>query len=342
MKFKEDIDDIEFPSCSMPDDATNLKKKLKTKNSKDKKKIILIATIIVLAIIIIIVLITCLKKKKDPIIEPISTNPITPSLIENSFEVTIFDAEQGKEIKLFNPSNIGLNDDDYIITKLYENQDNTRILEENYKNQFYPNKSGTFIFNIKFNKALKTIEGMFKDCIYLSKINLSGIKFGNISRMNLSFYNCTSLEDIIFGDFNSSQITNIDNAFEGCSNLPGLDLFSFKTNEIRSMNKAFKDCKTLYYLNLSNLIISNETERSDLFENAENLKIVIIDDDKSKDLIYDNKTFINHTNISCNNDSKNEWACHKCNTFKCETCFYNISYFIPNITFPIKCKKKKK
>ena len=55
---------------------------------------------------------------------------------------------------------------------------------------------------MKFNKIINTIEGMFKDCIYLPKIDLSGIQSYNIARINSSFSNCTYLEDIIFDNFN--------------------------------------------------------------------------------------------------------------------------------------------
>ena len=44
--------------------------------------------------------------------------------------MTIFGAIANKEIILFNPSNIGLKDNDYIITKLNEDPDKTIILEE--------------------------------------------------------------------------------------------------------------------------------------------------------------------------------------------------------------------
>ena len=106
-------------------------------------------------------------------------------------------------MQLFNPSNIGLKDNDYIITKLNEDPDKTIILEEKiYNNTYIPNRNGYFIFDMKFNKIINTIEGMFKDCIYLPKIDLSGIQSYNIARINSSFSNCTYLEDIIFDNFN--------------------------------------------------------------------------------------------------------------------------------------------
>ena len=117
--------------------------------------------------------------------------------------MTIFGAIANKEIILFNPSNIGLKDNDYIITKLNEDPDKTIILEEKiYNNTYIPNRNGYFIFDMKFNKIINTIEGMFKDCIYLPKIDLSGIQSYNIARINSSFSNCTYLEDIIFDKFN--------------------------------------------------------------------------------------------------------------------------------------------
>ena len=91
---------------------------------------------------------------------------------------------------MFNPSIIGNN---YKITKMNESGNVVRILEEiNYK--YFPkkNETGTLNFKITFNKVLNTIEGMFKDCIYLSKIDLSGIQSYNISRMNSSFFNCSN------------------------------------------------------------------------------------------------------------------------------------------------------
>jgi surface protein len=260
MKFREDPEDIDFPSCSMPEDDGSIlnNNNNNNSNSKDNRKIILIATIIVLAIIIIIiVLIACLKKKQDKenITDPIPTTTIPTHPVENIIKVTIFDVEDKKEIKLFNPSIIG---DGYKVTKMDESEKNFRILEQKINDYKYTpegNETGTLTFKITINKALNTIEGMFKDCIYLSKIDLSGIQSDNLVRMNSTFFNCSSLEDIIFDNFNSSQITNMDNAFEGCSSLPGLDLSSFKTNKLQSMKQAFKKCKTMIFLNLSNFII---------------------------------------------------------------------------------------
>ena len=108
--------------------------------------------------------------------------------------MAIIDDIANKKFQLFNLSNIGLKDNDYIITKLNEDSDNTRIFEEKiYNNIYIPNKNGNFIFDIKFNKILNTIEGMFKGCIYLPKIDLSAIQSQSISRINSSFFNCTFL-----------------------------------------------------------------------------------------------------------------------------------------------------
>jgi hypothetical protein len=101
MRYKEDFEDIEFPSCSMPDDdGSNLKKSNKKENSKDKRKIILIATILVIAIIIIIiVLIASLKKKKNGknITDPIPPIIVPAPQVKNSFKVKIFDVKDKKE-----------------------------------------------------------------------------------------------------------------------------------------------------------------------------------------------------------------------------------------------------
>ena len=340
MKYKV-IEDIDFPSCSMPDDdESDLEKNDKKNNSNNKHKIIILIAIIIVLIIIIFVLIIYFKKKPKSNSITNNINQIQFSIVENKFQVIIFNAEANKEITIFNPFNIGLRDIDYIITSIYESPDKTRILEEKlYNNIYTPNKNGNFTFNIEFNKTLSTIEGMFKDCIYLSKIDLSGIKFDNISRMNSSFFNCTSLEDIIFGSFKLSHITNMDNAFEGCSNLSRLDLSSLKLNKLESMKQSFKDCNTIIFFNLNNFE-NNEIEINEFFEDAGNLKIVIINDNNSYFLICNNnncKCDINNVSFQ-NNHSEYEGTC---NAFKYKKCFNNINY-PPNIEFPIKCGKNKK
>ena len=344
MKYKV-IEDIDFPSCSMPsDDDSNLEKNDNKNKSNNKQKLIIFILIIIVLTIIIIVLIIYFKKKPNfnSITNNINQIPFLIVEYKNKFQVIIFNAETNKEITLFNPFNIGLRENDYSITKIYESPDKKRILEEKLYNYTYiPKKSENLTFNIEFNKTLKTIEGMFKDCIYLSKIDLSGIQFENILRMNSSFFNCTSLEDIIFGSFNSSHITNMDNAFEGCTNLSSLDLSSLKLNKLESMKQSFKDCNTIIFFNLNNFEI-NETEINELFEGAGNLKIVIINDNNSYFLICNNnncKCDIIYASFN-NNHSEYEGVCKECDAFKYKICFNNINY-PPNIAFPIKCEKNK-
>lgn len=104
-------------------------------------------------------------------------------------------------------------------------------------------------------------KNMFRECKNLVYADLSCGIFTNLSR---TFYNCTSLETVIFGDL--SQCEDYEETFYNCSKLQSVENFLVHESCIR-LNGTFYNCSslnTLENINLWNL--SNVMTLERLFE----------------------------------------------------------------------------
>ncbi len=86
--------------------------------------------------------------------------------------------------------------------------------------------------------------------------------------MEATFYNFTSLEEIVFNNFNTSNVTSMRDVFAGCSSLTTLDVSNFDTSNVTTMQGMFNGCTLLTQLDVSSWNTSNVTIMSSLFKNT--------------------------------------------------------------------------
>ena len=148
--------------------------------------------------------------------------------------------------------------------------------------------------------GIKSLEGLFKDCICLKAINFLKFKRNDITNMSNMFSGCINLLYLDISNFITYRVTNMSqmffdcrrlieldiinfktynvydmsNMFYGCQSLTDLNLFNFETGSVRNMYRMFFGCKLLKFLNLSNFDTSFVNNMSHMFFGCQSLKRV--------------------------------------------------------------------
>lgn len=106
-------------------------------------------------------------------------------------------------------------------------------------------------------EKVKNMGSMFYGCVALSNLNLSGFKTGSLTEMRYLFSSCQSLESLDLSGFNTENVTSMASMFSQCSSLRSLDLSSFNTSKVIGMNLMFFNCTNLESIDLSSFETEN-------------------------------------------------------------------------------------
>ena len=160
------------------------------------------------------------------------------------------------------------------------NKTNNTTLDE-LTNTFYldswSNAAPTSIsFNNKSN--LKTIK------------KLKGLDTSNVTKMEYTFNNCSSLTTLDLSIFNTSNVTTLWGTFTQCSALRSLDLSNWDTSKVIKMYQTFKECSALTSLNLSNWNTSNVNDHGHMFSGCSSLTDVYITVEATLNMLTNNLT----------------------------------------------------
>ena len=231
---------------------------------KKNKKILLIVLICSIVVILLVVLLCVfLIKKKDK--------------NKNEYYVIgTYNAEKRKPLKLFNPSKIGLKDDNYLVEKISQTNNKRNLNQLNITDGVYiPENTEIIQFKISFQESLTTLDFMFEGCTSLIKLSLSGLNSPNIKSMIYTFTDCEKLETVNFTSFQSSNVEKMDFLFSGCNSLVNINGFE-KLNTASLIKTAgmFLECTSLVSLNLSSLNFNNISEQNGMFINNPSLESV--------------------------------------------------------------------
>ena len=85
--------------------------------------------------------------------------------------------------------------------------------------------------------------------------------------MSNMFYGCSSFDKINLSKFYTSSVEDMSNMFYGCDSLKVLDISSFNLSKCNSFNNMFSNIDTLKFINLYNVIDSNNI-LSNIFSQA--------------------------------------------------------------------------
>ena len=93
-----------------------------------------------------------------------------------------------------------------------------------------------------------SLAGMFKDCVNLTRVKLTGLDTSEVIDMSSMFENCSELTNLDLTGFNTSKVLDMGRMFSGCRNLSSLDLSSFDTQRVKNMRNMFSRCNSLMAL----------------------------------------------------------------------------------------------
>lgn len=327
--------DINFPS-NEPYNRTETDEPENENNynpTNRKKKcliiILVISIIIVLAVGIFLAIYFALKKKENG----------------GSIIVT-FEYPDEKSEKIFGEG-FNINDEDFEINPV----ENSRRLLLNMpliKNRklAYNEKDfeiGITKLEIKFNKVLTSLEGMFENRKNLVVVDFSELNSKKIININKLFSNCTDLQEVIFNDYDAKKLETMEHTFENCTKLTMLDLSYFSTPKLYSMDSAFKGCTNLFSLNIKNFITNSIKNKNNIIDGCDSL-IYVDSPSDDNEFIKTNNTIENIK--QCKEEINDEYSCERCESeniknnisisicLNCPDKYYKSKY----ILYPIKCE----
>ena len=324
--------------------------------------IICIVIVVAFAIFLIIYLKNKNKKEEENTYETLDE--------DSNYIIATYQIKEGQDLKVFNPSSVGLNEDDYSIHEIEEGSNTLRILKEIEKNkgQVESKKNGLMKIKIKLNKKLTNLDYMFESCEDLVNIDMSHVEASNIKSMIYTFTGCKKMEKINLNSINTSSVQLMDFLFAGCNSLTDISgLETLNTSSLKKTAGMFLDCNNLVFVNLSSFQINNIEEQNGMFINNPSLKAVdlsncsdanqIFSHDENFQIIIIGFDEINVENLTGNFSIKNETdkeeinctigneeKCLECSSKKgekinCKSC--NDGYYLPlgNDFTKTKCKK---
>lgn len=121
-------------------------------------------------------------------------------------------------------------------------------------------------------EKVKNMGSMFYGCVALSNLNLSGFKTGSLTEMRYLFSSCQSLESLDLSGFNTENVTSMASMFSQCSSLRSLDLSSFNTSKVIGMNLMFFNCTNLESIDLSSFETENLQQMPHMFNSCTKLE----------------------------------------------------------------------
>lgn len=123
-------------------------------------------------------------------------------------------------------------------------------------------------------EKVKNMYSMFYGCVALSNLNLSGFKTGSLTDMRYLFSSCQSLESLDLSGFNTENVTSMKSMFSQCSSLRSLDLSSFNTSKVIGMNFMFYKCTNLESIDLSSFETENLQQMAHMFCSCTKLEML--------------------------------------------------------------------
>jgi len=121
-------------------------------------------------------------------------------------------------------------------------------------------------------EKVKNMGSMFYGCVALSNLNLSGFKTGSLTEMRYLFSSCQSLESLDLSGFNTENVTSMASMFSQCSSLRSLDLSSFNTSKVIGMDLMFFNCTNLESIDLSSFETENLQQMPHMFYSCTKLE----------------------------------------------------------------------
>ena len=148
---------------------------------------------------------------------------------------------------------------------------------QNVENMNFMFNSCEFLKDINFSaffntNNVKSMKGMFSKCYKLKQLDLRNFNTGEVKDMSFMFDKCINLEEILINPstFKTNKTKNMGHMFNECNKLKSFDLSGFNTENVEFFSFMFCGCQHLENLDLTKLVISNEANKTSMFEDCPN------------------------------------------------------------------------
>ena len=183
------------------------------------------------------------------------------------FEITKKDIEEAiskRDLNIHPINTFGTTSRNYLFNYLFKNCTHIKTVDLNNVN--------------KLTKSFHKIRGMFYGCTNLVSVDLNQIASymdpNDDNSMLNTFYKCTSLKEVNFGNYDTSKVITFNSAFFECSSLETLDMSGLNTTNVTNTSQMFSRCKSLKYLDISGWDLSNCTKYTEMFNKCNALKTI--------------------------------------------------------------------
>ena len=210
------------------------------------RKYLMIIPIVIVAIIIISIVIFIIRKKEG------AKKEIEVEKNNEGYSFTaIYQTNLGKNIKLFNPVSVNMNENEYQVFMSTGNSTlrNLEEIESNY-GVINSTRNGLIKIIVNFTKALSNLDFMFEGCEDLISVNLSQINSPSLQSSIYTFTNCKNLKQVDLSSIDTSKVTSMDFLFSGCNNLIEIKgLENLNTSSVKKTAGMFLECEKLRHVN---------------------------------------------------------------------------------------------
>ena len=233
------------------------------------KKDLIIIIALIAAVVVVFLAITLYALLRD--------NKDDETIVQQEFSVTIEVFGEKKGLGFNEHEKPNLNKNVYFISEDFKCDENDFKVylngsETKFSKKFIFDKEGNYTMTFKFSKEFESLENLFKNCYYITKITFTKINGNKLNDISNMFYNCDGLYEINLDNLDTKNVKSMCSLFEGCSSLESLNLGSnFNSINVLDMSKMFKGCSALKSLDLSNLKTDNVKNFNMMFANANNL-----------------------------------------------------------------------
>ena len=140
---------------------------------------------------------------------------------------------------------------------------------------WYGNREKIKSVRVRDSIAATSMSCWFNSCTNLISVDLSNLDTSNMTKMYRTFAQCSSLEEITWGNsFSTANVRDMRELFENCSNLEELDLSGFNTSSVQQMVGMFAYCSSLKTIDLSSFNTQSVTAAHELFKGCSKLQSI--------------------------------------------------------------------
>ena len=145
--------------------------------------------------------------------------------------------------------------------------------------------------------SVTNMEYMFFNCKSLQNLIFRHMTTTTVKNMRYMFYNCISLNSLTIR-FSATNLKYLEYMFYNCSSLSNLDLQFFSTNNVQNMEYMFHGCSGLETLGIKNFNTSKVQNMQYMFYGCYKLKSLKIEDFDCSKVVNMKKMFSDCTSLT--------------------------------------------